>query len=124
MLLTNDGDFAYRLTHPKYEVAKTYEVLVKGKVDEQVLQQLRNGVELDDGKTAACRVRMVREERGGLRWLEFVLHEGRKRQIRRMCALEHLFVEQLVRVQIGDLRLKLDVGEWRELTEKEIVLLH
>jgi 23S rRNA pseudouridine2605 synthase len=123
MILTNDGDFAYKMTHPKYEAAKTYQVLVKGRISEEVLSKLRNGVELDDGETAKCEVKRLRIEEGGHEWLEFVLHEGRKRQIRRMCAVVHLYVEKLIRVQMGSVSLgDLTEGKYRSLKREEVVI--
>lgn len=118
MILTNDGDYAYRMTHPKYEVEKRYHVLVRGRVTSEVLHALSCGVELDDGKTAPCKVFILeRDDMSGEVLLEFVLHEGRKRQIRRMCALLHLFVVRLVRVAIGDVTLEsLQPGHYRQLS--------
>ena len=122
LILTNDGDVAYALSHPKFEMEKKYEVLIKGNVREQVLERLRQGVEIDDGKTARCKVKVLSALGHGEYWLEFILHEGRKRQIRRMCAAVHLFVERLVRVQIGEIRLDgLKSGESRILRKEEII---
>lgn len=120
LILTNDGDFAYKMMHPKYHVPKTYRVLVRGKVNEDILARLRKGVPLEEGTTAECEVKILSSE-GGEHWLEFVLHEGKKRQIRRMCAEEHLFVVQLIRVRVGNVELgTLRPGTFKKITKSEI----
>lgn len=116
ILLTNDGDLAYRLTHPKFEVPKTYEVLLAQAVGPATLEQLANGVRLDDGLTAPAEVRHL-----GDKWLEIILKEGRKRQIRRMCAALRLGVVRLKRVSLASLKLgRLETGQARPLTAGEI----
>jgi 23S rRNA pseudouridine2605 synthase len=117
LLLTNDGDLANRLTHPRYGVEKVYRArVVPPRVSERALRALRDGVELDDGLARAAR---VREVSGGL--LEITLREGRKRQVRRMCeAVGHRVVE-LERVRFGPLRLGgLAPGAHRRLTPAEV----
>ncbi|MCW2984810.1 MAG: rRNA pseudouridine synthase [Conexibacter sp.] len=119
ILLTDDGDLANRLTHPRYEVPKVYVVHVgRGgtAVPEQTLRQLRDGVELDDGPTAPAGVRQLRP---GV--LEITLREGRKRQIRRMCAEVGQPVSRLQRIAFGPLRLG-DLGEGgvRRLSPAEV----
>ena len=117
ILLTNDGDLANRLTHPRYEVPKTYRARVRPKpVPDDALRRLREGVELEDGPTAPARVRQVRP---GL--LEITLTEGRNRQVRRMCeAVGHPVVE-LSRTAFGPLRLgDLPEGGRRRLTAAEV----
>jgi 23S rRNA pseudouridine2605 synthase len=117
ILLTNDGELANRLTHPRYGVPRTYLARVEGgSVPEHKLRQLREGVDLDDGRTAPAKVRQV--ERGVL---ELTIREGRKRQVRRMCeAIGHPVVE-LTRIAFGPLRLKdLAPGQHRRLTRAEI----
>ncbi len=117
ILLTDDGALAHRLTHPSFEVPKTYLARVRGgTVPERLLQQLRDGVELDDGMTAPARVKQVEP---GL--LEITIHEGRKRQVRRMCdAIGHR-VEKLERIAFGPLRLgDLKLGKHRELSGVEL----
>jgi 23S rRNA pseudouridine2605 synthase len=120
ILLTNDGELAYRLTHPSFEVAKTYRAVVsRSPVREQALRALRSGVRLDDGMTAPARVTRVAPDT-----LELTIHEGRKRQIRRMC--EHVGhpVVSLQRVRFGPLLLgDLPVGGVRLLTAGEVSLL-
>jgi 23S rRNA pseudouridine2605 synthase len=126
VLLTNDGELTQRLTHPRYEHSKEYLVLVGGEPSVDALRALRSGIELDDGLTAPARVGRVertpwgRAPRGQI-WLRFVLHEGRKRQIRRMCDAVGLQVRRLVRVRIGSVELgDLKVGAYRTLTEGEV----
>ncbi len=123
MLLTNDGELANRLIHPKYHVAKKYEVLIGGKVRESTLERLRRGVMLDGERTMPVEVK-VKVHSGKDTLVEMVLYEGRKRQIRRMCASLHLFVLYLKRVAIGPLSLgDLKEGEWRNLASEEIIFL-
>jgi 23S rRNA pseudouridine2605 synthase len=117
ILLTNDGELANRLTHPRYGVPRTYLARVEGgAVAEHALRRLREGVELDDGPTAPAKVRQV--ERGVL---EITIKEGRKRQVRRMCdAIGHPVIE-LTRIAFGPQRLKdLAPGQHRRLTKAEI----
>ncbi len=120
LLLTNDGELANRLIHPRYEVPKTYEVTVRrGPVAQRAIRSLREGVLLDDGLTAPARVRRLGQDR-----LEIVLREGRKRQVKRMCEAVGHRVTALRRTAFGPLRLDgLGEGEWRELSAGEVVAL-
>jgi 23S rRNA pseudouridine2605 synthase len=120
ILLTNDGELANRLTHPSFEVPKTYRAtLGGGPIDDADLARLRDGVQLDDGPTAPARVRRLGEHE-----LELTIHEGRNRQVRRMCSAIGHPVRELVRVRFGPLRLAdLGVGEHRRLSERETGLL-
>jgi 23S rRNA pseudouridine2605 synthase len=117
ILLTNDGDLANMLTHPSFEVDKTYRATVEpAPVPEPALRQLREGVELDDGRTAPASVRQL--EPGVL---ELTIHEGRKRQVRRMIEAVGHRVTALERVAFGPLTLgKLPEGEFRRLTPAEV----
>lgn len=119
ILLTDDGDLANRLTHPRYEVPKVYVAHVgRGgiAVPDQALRQLREGVQLDDGKTAPAGVRQLKP---GI--LEITLREGRKRQVKRMCAAVGHPVARLQRVAFGPLRLgDLGVGKVRRLSPAEV----
>lgn len=117
ILLTNDGELAHALTHPKFEVPKTYLAEVRhGPVKALALRRLREGVELEDGKTSPARVRQI-----GPDILELTIHEGRKRQVRRMCEEVGHRVETLQRVAFGPLRLgRLGEGEVRRLTPAEV----
>ena len=116
ILLTNDGDLANRLTHPRYEVAKTYRVQLARPPAEADLERLRGGVELDDGPTAPAEV-----ERTGERELEVTIREGRKRQVRRMAEAVGNSVESLTRLRVGSLELGgLRQGESRRLSDEEV----
>jgi 23S rRNA pseudouridine2605 synthase len=117
ILLTNDGELANRLTHPRYGVPRTYLARVEGgPVPEHALRRLREGVELDDGLTAPAKARQI--ERGVL---EITLKEGRKRQVRRMCEAIGHPVTELTRIAFGPLRLKdLAPGQHRRLTAAEV----
>jgi 23S rRNA pseudouridine2605 synthase len=117
ILLTDDGELAHRLTHPSFEVPKTYRAVVRNPpVREPALRKLREGVELDDGRTSPAKVRRVSS---GV--LEITIHEGRKRQVRRMCEAVGHRVESLERVAFGPLRLgNLPAGGHRRLTAAEV----
>jgi 23S rRNA pseudouridine2605 synthase len=116
LLLTNDGELAHRLAHPRYGVEKAYDVEVEGDPSEEQLRRLRDGVELEDGMTAPARARRI-----GLNRLELVLHEGRKRQVKRMCAEVGLPVTRLHRPRYDGLELgDLLPGKWRELSPAEV----
>ncbi len=121
ILLTNDGELANRLTHPRYGHEKEYRVLVAGKPDNEQLAALRRGIVLEDGyRTAPAQV-TVESEAGKGTWVRFILREGRKRQIREMGSRIGLPVSRIIRVRIGTLLLgNLKAGEWRYLTLKEI----
>lgn len=116
MLLTNDGDLAYRLTHPKYEVEKTYRVQVKGKLTEPKKDKLEKGVIVDGKKTAPARVE-IGEKTDDRTWFDITIHEGRNRQIRKMCDAVGLGVTRLIRTHLGPYTLgDLKPGEYREIT--------
>ena len=104
LLLTTNGELAHRLTHPRYHVDKTYEALVEGVPDDSALTRLREGVELDDGPTAPAEAELLRRD-GGDAWLRVVLHEGRKRQLRRMFDAVGHPVRRLIRRSVGGLAL-------------------
>jgi 23S rRNA pseudouridine2605 synthase len=117
ILLTNDGDLAHRLTHPSFEVPKTYRAVVSNPpIGNAALRALRDGVELDDGRTSRAEVRRLAPDE-----LELTIHEGRKRQVRRMCEQVGHPVRRLERVAFGALRLgDLVPGASRQLSEAEI----
>jgi 23S rRNA pseudouridine2605 synthase len=120
ILLTDDGELAHKLTHPRYEHAKEYQVYVEGRPDDQTLERWRRGVFLDGRKTVTAEVDVLRRERDHT-WLRVVLREGRKRQIRRVATMLGHPVHKLVRVRIGPIRLgDLKPGEWRHLTNQEL----
>jgi len=117
ILLTNDGDLAHRLTHPSFEVPRTYRARVaNAPVNEPAMRALRDGVELEDGPTAPAKVRRLASNH-----LEITIHEGRKRQVKRMLEAVGHPVRSLERVAFGPLRLgALPEGEYRELKPSEI----
>lgn len=122
LLLTNDGDFTQLLTHPSHEIEKTYVAVVRGKISASALDQLAKGVELDDGMTAPAEARLVSYSPAtNVSKVEITIHEGRKRQVRRMfIAVGHRVLE-LSRVRLGSLDLQgLKEGEYRFLTRKEV----
>lgn len=123
LLLTNDGQLAHRLAHPRYGVPKVYDVDIEGSPSPEELEALRRGVELEDGKTAPAGVRIIRRGSRVSR-LEITLHEGRNRQIRRMCEAVGHRVQSLHRRRYAGLRLvDLGPGQWRELTADEVAAL-
>ncbi len=120
ILLTNDGDLTQRLTHPRYGHTKTYRALVRGHPSPDQLKRWAAGIQLDDGPTAPCQVRVWRRLDEAT-WLEIEMGEGRKRQIRRTAAALGLAVERLIRTAIGPLKLgHLKPGEWRILEAVEV----
>ena len=126
LLMSNDGDLVNRLTHPRYEHKKTYLVKVAGRWSAEKLATLRSPLTLDDGYTIRpVPVEVVQEWENNTRLLKFVLSEGRKRQIRKMCSAAHLVVLTLKRVKVGEFELpsELQPGEWRDLTDAELKLL-
>ena len=119
LLLTNDGPLAHRLAHPRYGVEKVYVAEVEGEPAEEALQRLRDGVELDDGPTAPARVRVVTRGK-----IELALHEGRKHQVKRMCAAVGHPVRRLHRSRYAGLGVDdLEPGAWRELSAAEVAAL-
>jgi len=119
LLLTNDGELAHRLAHPRYEVDKLYEAEVEGEPSDEALERLRAGIELDDGPTAPARVRRL-----GPTTLELAIHEGRKHQVKRMLAAVGHPVKRLHRSVYAGLSLEgLEPGAWRELEPFEVDLL-
>jgi 23S rRNA pseudouridine2605 synthase len=117
ILLTNQGELAHRLTHPRFEVEKTYRATVRGPpVRDAELRTLSDGVELEDGRTAPARVRRISADT-----IEITIHEGRKRQVKRMCEAVGHPVKRLERVRLGPLELgDLPRGRWRRLTDGEV----
>ena len=123
LLMSNDGDLVNHLTHPRFEHSKTYLVKVAGRWSADKLATLRSPLTLDDGYTIRpVPVEVVRDFGDHTRLLKFVLKEGRKRQIRKMCSAAHLVVLTLKRVAVGAFQLPADLkpGEWRDLTPSEL----
>lgn len=124
LLLTNDGELTLRLTHPRHEIPKLYHVTLRGNVTDAQLDALRAVRRLDGRTLSPVGIRRLGQDVGGT-VVEFTLHEGRNRQIRRMCSLCELHVTRLRRVAIGQLTLgDLKVGHWRHLTQKQIDYLY
>ena len=123
LLLTNDGDFAFRVTHPSHELPKTYHVKIKGVLEDRQIANLEEGVFLKDGKTAPAKVRKLRKEEANS-WVEITIHEGRKRQVRRMIDHTGRSVIKLKRVRVGNLNIgDLPLGAFRYLTPDEVQAL-
>lgn len=133
VLLTDDGELAHRLTHPRYEHPKTYYVLIDSFPGEEALNRLRNGIDLEDGRTAPAKVDIVDSPPAGLildegyrrgTWLRIVLREGKKRQIRHMISAVDLFLHRLVRWSIGPLTVaQLPPRESAHLSKGEVASL-
>lgn len=124
IFLTNDGEFANRLTHPKYHVPKKYEIKILGNVPDEKIQMLSSGVELEDGKTKPAEVKIVKKSLPHDSTLEITLYEGKKRQIRRMMAALHLHIIDLKRTSIGPVKLAgLSMGKYRKLSKEEVSAL-
>lgn len=123
LIMTNDGDLAYKLTHPSYEVWKKYIALVKGHPNYRAIEKLKNGINIDGKKTSRAYVRLVKKyERTSL--LEISIHEGRNRQVRKMCEYVGHPVIKLKRISIGKIKLNgLEKGKWRYLNKEEIEYL-
>lgn len=123
LLLTDDGDLALRLTHPRHSVEKEYRALLQGDVTDAILRRLSAGVELDGKRTAPASFERLETHPDGV-WVRVVLHEGRNRQIRRMVEAVGLEVVRLVRVRVGSLELGgLPPGGWRRLSATEVAAL-
>ena len=127
LILTNDGEFVNKLTHPKNEVNKTYNVTLKGIIKEEEIEQLKNGVKIDETyitKPAKVKILKIDEEKNISR-IQITIHEGKNRQVRKMCEVINKKVLALHRSSIANIEVKdLKVGKWRYLTKKEIENLH
>ena len=120
LLLTNDGDFANQVAHPRRHVAKTYRVTVRPAVTEEQLNQMSTGILIEGRRTAPAKVKVLQQEPGRV-VLEIILYEGRNREIRKMCQALGLEVARLKRVAVGPVRLgMLPQGKYRELTKEEL----
>ncbi len=116
------GDFVYRVTHPKHEINKTYNVTVVGKLNNDELNKLKNGIDIGNFITSKANVKILKtdEEKNTTRF-QITIHEGKNRQIRRMCEAINKKVLSLHRSKIGNISIKnLKLGEWRKLTKKEV----
>ena len=123
LILTNDGDLTYRLTHPRHQVTKTYRALVSGVLSKEKLFRLRKGVDIGGFVTSPAQVKIIRQaERSAV--VDITIHEGKNRQVRKMFAAVGNPVQELQRTAIGDLRLgRLKEGQYRKLTRNEIEYL-
>ena len=123
LLMTNDGDFTYKITHPKHKLDKTYEVWVSGKAEQNALKKLERGVIIDGKKTSPAKVDVIDYTKASA-LLSVTIHEGRNRQVRKMCASVGFKVMNLKRVSEGGLSLgNLPLGKWRHLTDAEVKLI-
>jgi 23S rRNA pseudouridine2605 synthase len=130
LLLTNDGEFAHRLAHPRYELDKEYHALVKGAPSREAIAALRSGVEIEGRATSPAHVDVVQTPpfghtgRAEHTWVKLVIHEGRRRQVRLMCASVGHPVRTLVRTRVGDVLLgRLSAGKTRPLARREVTAL-
>ena len=123
LLLTNDGELTFKLTHPKHEFPKIYNVTLFGEIPDDQLQLLHNPIEINGRKTAPIGLKII-ARKNNKTIIEITLHEGRNRQIRRLCEAAGLKLTRLFRVAIGDLKLDVPVGKWRFLTCAEVDYLY
>ncbi|MCX6835015.1 MAG: pseudouridine synthase [candidate division Zixibacteria bacterium] len=124
LLLTNDGDLAYRLAHPRYQVTKIYEALVEGRFMKESAEKIKRGIKLEDGATGHARVSILSYSTDQTR-LRLILTEGRKREVKQLCKLVGHPVKRLRRVEFAGIQLKqLKSGQFRQLTRSEIDRLH
>lgn len=120
LLLTNDGDLTYKLTHPKYEVEKKYIAKVEGIPTKEKLNEFRNGLEIEDYVTSKAKIKIIDSDKKHSS-LEITIHEGRNRQVRKMCAKIGHPVIELKRVAIDQIKLQnIKPGKWRELSDSEV----
>ena len=122
LILTNDGEFIYHVTHPKYEIEKTYNVTLKGIITKEEIEKLENGVEIEDYVSSPAKVRILKTDREKeISRIEITIHEGKNREVRKMCASIGRKVLALHRSKIENLNVKdLKLGEWRYLSKKEV----
>lgn len=121
LILTNDGDFANELTHPKYKLPKTYEVLIQGKIEMEKIEQLKNGIIIEHKKTLPANVKIIKQNKNNT-LLHITITQGRKRQIRLMIKAIGSEVINLLRIKIGNLELgDLKSGKWTFIDKKSII---
>ena len=125
LLLSNDGEFVYKITHPKHEIDKTYTVTLIGSVTDEDIEKLKNGVEIEDYITKPAKVKILKiDEEKNISRLGITIHEGKNRQVRKMCEAIGKKVKALHRSKIGNLSVKdLKIGKWRYLNPKEVEYL-
>ncbi len=122
LILTNDGDFVFKVTHPKHEITKTYTVTLKGIIQANEIEQLQKGVKIDDYITKPAKVKILKTDlEKDISRIEITIHEGKNRQVRKMCEAIGKKVLALHRSKIGNIGVKdLKIGEWRYLKKEEI----
>ena len=122
LILSNDGDFIYKVTHPSHEITKTYIATLKGIISNEELEELRRGVEIEDYLTRPAKVKILKtDSEKNISRIEITIHEGKNRQVRKMCEAIGRNVMALHRSRIGDIGVKdLKIGEWRYLSKNEI----
>lgn len=122
LLLSNDGNFVYKITHPKHEINKTYTVTLKGIVTKEDVEKLEKGVDIGGYTTKPAKVKILKTDiEKNISRLEITIHEGKNRQVRKMCEAIEKKVQALHRTKIGNISVKtLKIGQWRYLTKKEI----
>lgn len=122
LILTNDGDFVYKITHPKHEIEKTYNATVKGIIGKENVQKLRNGVQIGDYTTRPAKVKILKiDKEKKISRIQITIHEGKNRQVRKMCETLGMKVLALHRNKIGNINVKdLKIGTWRYLKKEEI----
>lgn len=122
LILTNDGNFVYKITHPKYEIEKTYVATIKGIITKEAIEKLEKGVEIEDyiSKPAKVKIKKIDEEKQQSR-VEITIHEGKNREVRKMCENVGYKVIALHRSKIGNIDVKdLKIGQWRYLSKNEV----
>lgn len=122
LILTNDGEFVYKVTHPKHEITKTYTVTLKGIISNEAVENLKKGVKIEDYVTRPAKVKILKtDEEKNISRLEITIHEGKNRQVRKMCEAVGSKVLALHRSKIGNLGVKdLKIGNWRYLKDEEV----
>ncbi len=122
LILTNDGDFVYKVTHPKYEIEKTYVATLSGIIQSDAIERLKEGVEIEDYTTKPAKVRILKiDNEKNISRVEITIHEGKNREVRKMCEAVGYKVMALHRSKIGKLDVKdLKIGQWRYLTKREL----
>lgn len=125
IILTNDGDFIYKVTHPKYEIEKTYQVTVKGKITDDEIEKLKNGVKIDDYISGRAKVKILKiDQTKNVSRIQITIHEGKNREVRKMCKAIDKKVIALHRSKIESIDVKdLALGEWRYLNKEEVLRL-
>lgn len=125
IILTNDGDFIYQVTHPKYEIEKTYQVTVKGIVTNEDIEKLKNGVQIEDYISGKAKVKILKiDQDKKISRIQITIHEGKNREVRKMCIAIGKSVIALHRSKIEDIDVKnLKLGEWRYLSKEEVLRL-